>query len=506
MTVMAPAIWTSKAAQYWILAIVASMSTLSFLVFQSFDTASIRLQDLQFDAPSSQRFQAFELEGISIALPFPELPKNTKYADQLPWLLDNFETRIRPLSDGTQLPDCDLDMRRFSTIVKTSFNSRSSHPISIAINLHNSQHVLPSQMRALLTAIHHLLPAHAIFLSIFENDSKDTTSEMLGQFAAALERLGIDGLWITSSKMKSGITVENRIDMLAEIRNAAIRPLLPYAGSGTIVFVNDVILCASDVLEMILQLQIQSADAVVGVDWADSSSEGPSPPYVYDAWVLRGINGQMVYPQSKTTPWPLPPPAGQDWLTHAFSTQDTDLHERWLNNLPFPAYAGWGGIVALKAELFVEHGLRFRSSKATGWDGGSVSGSMGRWGKLVTDAEYMKGDCPGDSECGLIMRDIWNLRQGKARIVLASQVCTAYSMHVWKAARLYLPFIPRNDKVYADELIDWSKASIPKEVMCMPGRTESGKPHDAHDTELFRYLSLNPYYEPKPTSSLAWIR
>lgn len=500
-------ILSSKAGQYWILVVVSSITFLSFLVFQVFDAETLdRVQDLQIETPETQHhFQAFELEGISIDLPFPEYPKNLKYADQLPWLLDTFEARIRSLSDATERPTCPLDMTRFSTIAKSSFKSRTSHPISIAINLHNSQHVLPSQMKAIITAIHHLLPTHAIFLSIYENDSKDTTAQMLGQLAAALERIGIDGLWITSSKMKSAITTENRIDMLAEIRNAAIRPLLPFAGSGTIIFINDVILCASDILEMILQLQIQSADAVVGVDWADSTSDGPSPPYVYDAWVLRGINGQMVYRQSKTTPWPLAPPAGQDWITHAFSTQDTEVHERWLNNLPFPVYAGWGGIVALKAELFVEHGLRFRSSKATGWDGGSASGSMGRWGKLVTDADYMKGDCPGDSECGLIMRDIWNLRKGKARIVLASQVCTAYSMHVWKAARLLLPFIPRHDKVYNEELIDWSQVSIPEEVMCMPGRTEAGKPHDAHDTELFRYLSLNPFYEPKTKPAVAWM-
>lgn len=499
-------LWTSKAAQYWILAIASSVTLFTFLAFHTLSDGSLAtIPALQIDAlRPSHRFEAFELEGISIALPFAEYPASLNAGQRLEWLLDTLDTRIRVLSDSSERPSCQLNLNRFTSILKASPRSRASHPISFAINLRNSQHVLPSQMRALLTAIHHLLPHHAVYLSIYENDSKDTTKLMLAELASALERIGIDGLWITSSGMLSGINMANRIDRLAEIRNAALRPLLPHAADGTVIFINDVILCASDILELILQSRIQAADAVLGVDWADS--EIPSKPYVYDAWVLRGINGDMVYRQHKDTPWPMLPPEGRDWLTHAFSTQSTDIHERWLNNLPFPVYAGWGGIVALRAELFVQHGLRFRSSKVTGWTGGSASGSMGNWGKLVTDYDYMNGDCPGDSECGLVMRDIWNIRKGRARVVLASQVNTAYSVKVWKAARLLLPFIPREEKVTIEELIDWSKVVIPKGVVCMPSRTEDGLAHDAHDTKLFRYLTLDPLYEPKAKPNGAYGR
>lgn len=500
---------TSKALQYWVLAIAASVSAISFLAFQVLGQTPLgKIHDFQIIETlrdnDNGNFDAFELEGITIAQSFPPYPREFKHSDErLAWLLGTLDGRLKPLSDASERPSCALDLDRYDTILRSASTYRQAHPISIAINLHNSQHVLPAQMKALLTAISHLLPKHAVYLSIYENESRDTTPQMLGHFAAALERIGVDGLWIVASHMRSGITNANRINMLAEFRNAALRPLLPYAGSGTIVFINDVILCASDVLEVIMQLQVQSADAVVGVDWCDSSADGPSPPYVYDAWVLRGINGAGVYEQNKTTPWPVPPPKGQDWISHAFSTQDTPTHERWLNNLPFPVYAGWGGIVALQAELFTKQGLRFRSSKVTGWTGGSVSGSMGPWGQLVTNNDYLNSDCPGDSECGLVMRDVWNLRQGKARIVLASAVVTAYSMHVWKAARLFLPFVAREDRIYPGEIIDWQGVNIPREVMCMPSRTSEGVAHDAHDTKLFRYLSLDPFFEATATAKPA---
>ncbi|QIW95850.1 hypothetical protein AMS68_001368 [Peltaster fructicola] len=499
-------LWTSKAAQYWILAIASSVTFITFLALNFVSYTSLPgIPALQIDAVrSSHKFEAFELEGISIALPFPECPASLENEQRLSWLIDTLDTRIRVLSDEKERPACHLTLGRFDPVLRLTSRSRLSHPISFAINLRDSQHVLPSQMRALLTAIHYLLPNHAVYLSIYENDSKDTTKRMLAELAAALEKIGIDGLWITSSGMHSGINMATRINRLAEIRNAALRPLLPHAGAGTVIFLNDVILCASDIFELILQSQTQSADVVLGVDWAESHI--PSQPYVYDAWVLRGINGQMVYKQHKDTPWPMVPPTGRDWLTHAFSTQSEENHSRWLNNLPFPVYAGWGGIVALRADLFVEHGLRFRSSKHTGWTGGSVSGSMGKWGKLVTDWDYMNGDCPGDSECGLVMRDIWNIRAGRARVVLASQVNTAYSIREWKAARLILPFIPREDRFTAEELINWTKVTIPEGVICMPTRTEDGTAHDAHDTKLFRYLTLKPLYEPTIKPNVAYGR
>lgn len=497
-------ILTSKIVQYRLLALAAALTLVSFLSFQVPSLPSLEKIHYVLDHEHQGRhnFQAFELEGVSAVKPFPDRPPSNRDS-QLQWLLDTLDSRLQQWSDASRPPSCSLNLARFSPLLKpTSYQSRAAHPISIAIDLRNSAHILPIQSTAILTALSHLLPSHNIYVSIFENDSTDSTPSMLGHLAAALERLGIDGLWITSSRLHTGYTQGNRINMLAELRNAALKPLIPFAGDGTIVFINDVILCASDILELVLQTQVQSADVAVGIDWSDTDHVergGPMYTRVYDDWVLRGINGQTVYEHGTADAWPLPPPDGRDWLTNAFCTQSADVQRRWLDSLPFPVYAGWGGMAAFRASLFTRDGLRFRSSAAAGWAGGSPSGAMGPWGRLVADPAYLRADCPADSECGLVMRDVWNLRRGAARVVLAPQVNTAYTAHMWRTAQHFAPFVPRRGPVEPDELIDWAAVDAPSAVVCLPGITANGTPHDPHNPKLFRFLTLDPLQGALPT-------
>ena len=63
-------------------------------------------------------------------------------------------------------------------------------------------------------------------------------------------------------------------------------------------------------------------------------------------------------------------------------------------------------MAAFDASLFTRDHLRFRSSVMSGWHGGSASGALGLWGRLISLPGYLESDCPGASECEYISRDI----------------------------------------------------------------------------------------------------
>lgn len=86
----------------------------------------------------------------------------------------------------------------------------------------------------------------------------------------------------------------HRIATLVGVRNIAMEPLytgaaamhVPSGKFDEVLFLNDIIHCASDVLELFHQKRIQGADQVCATDWGD--------PVVYDRWVLRSMSGRYV--------------------------------------------------------------------------------------------------------------------------------------------------------------------------------------------------------------------
>lgn len=158
-------------------------------------------------------------------------------------------------------------------------------------------------------------------------------------------------------------------------------------------------------------------------------------------------------------------------------------------------------MAAFDATLFTVDHLRFRSSRTAGWEGGS---SVGAWGKLIDTPSYLDGDCPGDSECKLIYRDIWNLRNGKARITLAPRTRTVYKVEHWAAMRLLETLWGKGGGSTSNknegneeaeekdpELIDWESVKAPGSVVCMASRTREGQMIDVWGLENGRY-HLNP--------------
>lgn len=308
--------------------------------------------------------------------------------------------------------------------------------------------------------------------------------------------------------MISDFTMQDRIVMLAEIRNSALKPLMPFAtnaaGQGTLVFINDVMMCASDVLEVIHQQRLQQADMAMGMDWGTIGrairygepgyvkTEGEEEkPYTdvtraYDIWVARGINGEMVYIFGEPGGY-TPVSYNESWVEDAYFTQEASIRQRWLDGLAFPVYSGWGGMAAFDASLFTRWHVRFRASIYAGWTGGSANGALGVWGKLVSNDDYLRSECPGDSECTNIARDIWNLRKGKARIVLAPQARTTYNVKDWNVMQASVP-VTRRDGVSNDglDVINWTNVTIPETVECVPSRGLDGSLLETWDHDNLR--------------------
>ena len=80
--------------------------------------------------------------------------------------------------------------------------------------------------------------------------------------------MGVDNYFSLSPK-KSDWKHNNRIALLADLRNAAMQPLfesLPGTFAWT-VFINDVYICPTDLLELVYQARKQQADIVTGFDY-----------------------------------------------------------------------------------------------------------------------------------------------------------------------------------------------------------------------------------------------
>jgi hypothetical protein len=450
----------------------------------------------------------FEIEGLALGAKFGSRVKLSSQVDHVAWLLDSlrgrFQKTVFPDGDNSPgYPVCTLNPERYArTALGPSrwLGGSRQAIVSFAINLHNSEEIIPAQAVALVEAIAHLLQNNKVYVSIYENSSKDKTRALLSDLGAALQAIGVDGLWMHSSNMLSDFDRQDRIVMLSEIRNLALAPLMPYASSakssGTLLVMNDVLTCSSDILELVHQQRLHNADMTFGMDWDsqgrrirqgepgylypdDPRFDPDNPPHssvvrFYDIWVGRGISGNGVYDFSR--------PGGlsmvsdnESWVVDAYSTENQTVHQRWLDGLAFPVYSGWGGMAAFDASLFTHEHLRFRSSIAAGWTGGSAVGALGSWGRLISSEGYLDSDCPGASECEYVARDIWNMRQGGARIVLAPQARTTYSIKVWRIMGDTVPVTRREGPdLLNEDAIDWSEYVIPESVLCISTRTKEG--------------------------------
>lgn len=474
-------------------------------------------------------------DGITLVPAFsPELrnatalPLVTRTERIIDELFDRFEALAARRPDlGAvidDVPECTLtigEQERYATIA----NYSAAHGIFIAANLYNSEAVIPSLSQNLLRSIAWLGPDN-VYVSIFENGSVDATAAMLAELAAALAALGVKEVWVASPPLRSDYGHSRRIAVLAEIRNMALKPLYAIAEANeqlreagrepitvpaidTLIFANDIVSCHVDTLELVHQKHIHNADHVCSTDctllptgytsactdtYSDQGLKTGEGLLIYDSWVNRGINGDTIYRQTAEAGFHfLIAPLG-DAAPGLFLPQGKGDQQRWRRGRPIPVYSCWNGISVLDATLFTELGLRFRAAVADGWRHSNGGGErLSAWDQLLLSniscpplrspdqnpatsgasslTPYLEDDCPA-SECQLLDRDIWNLRDKKARVLMVPRSRCAYDASTYAHIR---HIVPLEASPVTDDAIDWSSVVAPDQVVCYSDVGPSGQ-------------------------------
>ena len=211
----------------------------------------------------------------------------------------------------------------------------SDFNLLISANLHNNEEILSNWLYQLSLFINHIGP-NRISISIHESASTDNTKHLLKQASDLFTSLNVQHHISTSPEHKTDEM--HRIDFLATQRNKALFPLLNNQHTH-VLFLNDVLYCHSDLLELLLQSLLNKADITTGMDY-DTPFISPS---FYDVWVARDVLG---LPLTKN-PF--------DYVTN---------HTKTLNNiqegLPAQVMCTWNGAALLKADPFLKNGIQFR--------------------------------------------------------------------------------------------------------------------------------------------------
>lgn len=163
-------------------------------------------------------------------------------------------------------------------------------PYLLALNLYDSQTVLPTLSKTLVS-VSDWLGRDNVHISIFENGSRDNTTLALAHLAAALTSLGVRHTVVSDPRSTDWKRVD-RIDQLAIYRNVALEPVaegLDGRDFEDVLFVNDVFVGPTDVLELLWQRREQVADAACAIDWRRTkgfmSEWGAQSVKFYDNWV-----------------------------------------------------------------------------------------------------------------------------------------------------------------------------------------------------------------------------
>ena len=148
-------------------------------------------------------------------------------------------------------------------------STKQQHKYFFAINLYNSFDVIPDIFSTLFR-VASVLGYQNVFVSIYENGSTDQTKALLRIFDALTRSVGMRVVIRTSHRTRGAFN--HRIEYLAEVRNAALVPLHELRDQegeffDTIVFMNDVLPCVDDVLELIWQSRRHNAGLTCAADY-----------------------------------------------------------------------------------------------------------------------------------------------------------------------------------------------------------------------------------------------
>ncbi|AEO64631.1 glycosyltransferase family 69 protein [Thermothielavioides terrestris NRRL 8126] len=306
-----------------------------------------------------------------------------------------------------------------------------------ALDLRQCLPLLPRLIGSVVEAIRFLGPEHCA-LSIVEGNSDDGTGEVLAALRPNLEALGTTYYFSTSDINPKEA---DRIKRLAALRNLAIQPILDAARSApnnekkptfssntTVVFLNDVAICAEDILELAHQRDHLGADMVCGMDWTYVGRD----PTFYDVWVARTLAGGDSF-------FEIPPDGSWDSAWNLF-WNDGAARARFRAHRPFQVFSCWNGAAVFSAAPLLEHAVRFRAPR--------------------------QGECY-QGEPQLFCKDLWFY--GYRRIAVVPAVNLEYSNEAGAKIKEAKGYTSRwvGAPGLEDDTIEWQKEP-PEKIKCIP--------------------------------------
>ena len=262
-----------------------------------------------------------------------------------------------------------------------------------ALNLRNSEEVILYLLAAIMKACIFFATIstedrECCYVSVYESGSTDATRRLLKLVQNDLTKLRIRHTIVTNGIRRD--TREHRIKFLAAVRNEALRPY--YANSSSwdeVIFLNDVVVCTSNIIELVDKKLLNSADVASGMDYIVRKNT----VLFYDIWVNKDITGRSF--QNK-----------QPYV------QDTKSWKRYTENQPFQVFTTWAGGVIISSSLFTDTGIRFRHS-----------------GLL---------EC-ASCECELLVRDLWHRVGSRGlKVMVVPTVRLAYSLKEFEQVDRFL--------------------------------------------------------------------
>lgn len=220
-------------------------------------------------------------------------------------------------------------------------------------NMYNNEEVLPNWINEFME-LANILGTENVFLSIFENDSRDSTSDLLGEFRNLLEQSNIKNKIVTS-KGEFIRGNQERITYLTKIRNQGLVPLddmISDESYGTtegdvtfrhsfmnnkfskLVFMNDIYFKAIDIIHLLATAGMEY-DIACGLDFYT---------LFYDHYATRDMNG--------------------DWFSDYYPfVRHIPSQELARRGQPFTVYSCWNGGASMNPGPFLQSKLHFRANE-----------------------------------------------------------------------------------------------------------------------------------------------
>ncbi|KAI7777922.1 hypothetical protein LA080_002906 [Diaporthe eres] len=260
-------------------------------------------------------------------------------------------------SNSEHLPKVDChnpDLSRYKDLKPSFFTPGSQTPYFFALNLRESLHILPTLLSSVVAAINFLGPENCA-LSIVEGNSPDGTADVLAALEAYLKPLKVRTNFVLLVDDIDPST-DARFARLATLRNMALQPLVDEPEryrDATVLFINDVAACPDDLLELVYQRKVLSADMTCAMDWIFGAGD---ETLFYDSYIARGINGDLFFE--------IPPGTGSFAKATNLFWNDPESKARFEAGRPLQVFACWNGAVAFPARPIAGREVAFRAARA----------------------------------------------------------------------------------------------------------------------------------------------